>query len=64
MKDHRFKEYKLRKEMPGLGEGGILKEHIDPFTGRHLYHDEFNRIQLSKEIVEENWDWFEKVESK
>lgn len=50
------KEYKLRKELPGLGEGCKLKK-----LNARWYHDEFDRIRLSKEIVEENLEWFEEI---
>jgi len=50
------KEYKTRKELPGLGIGCILTK----FNSR-WYHDQFDRIKLSKEIVEENTIWFEEV---
>jgi len=42
--------------MPGLGEGAKVTKP----DGSRWYSDEFDRIKLSAEIVEENWRWFEK----
>lgn len=55
-----MKSYRLRKPLPGLGEGAILTEFIDSY-GRRWYHDEFDRFRFSAEIVEENYDWFEEI---
>jgi len=41
--------------MPGLGEGAKITKP----DGSRWYSDEFDRIKLSIEIVEENWRWFE-----
>jgi len=50
------KEYRTRKELPGLGEGCILAK-----LNARWYHDKWDRIRLSKEIVEENREWFEEI---
>jgi len=55
--------YKLKKPMPGLGEGGELTKFTDSYN-REWYHDEFDRIRLSAEIVENNYDCFEQIKSK
>jgi len=50
------KKYKTRKELPGLGIGCILTKLYN-----RCYHDQFDRIRLSADIVEENWEWFEEI---
>jgi len=52
-----IEKYRLKRDLPGLRKGSIISK----FNNR-WYHDEFDRIRLSREIVEENSKWFEKVE--
>jgi len=58
-----MKQYRLKKELPGCGEGMVFKKCTTLQT--HIlfsfYSDEFYRIFIHKDIVENNPDTFEEI---